>query len=252
MGYKGNRVRLKDMIKQEKEIMSPFRWKINYIVIPIWLVSVVCALAVGTILMEIDEHKNLVPFLILVAFVLLSAIALLCTLPWTIKKETQIELERYAYLFNKPVPFKENEGVQIAEDGLLYTLTADGLKIEWEQEEGGQVFDDVKENVRFIDWRNAEVAFATQTYLRRVHLAVAVFPTEESSREQVFFLPMSETLYSAIKAYKLDERMGEGWAYLFYNPQDAFKQILQKGFIVKMRNKKTGKVFVDEKGNFIP
>ena len=65
-------------------------------------------------------------------------------------------------------------------------------------------------------------------------------------------MPMSEELFSAIKGFGLDDNIDDGnWTYLFYNPEDAFRQILKKGRIITMRNKKNGEIFVNKNGDFI-
>jgi hypothetical protein len=68
--------------------------------------------------------------------------------------------------------------------------------------------------------------------------------------EEMYFLPIDEAVYSAIVAFGLEEKMSAEWYYIRFNPQDAFKQILAKGYIGKMYNPKTGEMFLDEDGNF--
>ena len=93
---------------------------------------------------------------------------------------------------------------------------------------------------------------ATQQQVRRVRLALAIFSTNPASQDATLFVPLYEQVFQAVKAFGLEERIKDGsWDYLFYNPQDAFKQIITKGRILTMRNKKTGKLFVDKQGDFI-
>ena len=61
-----------------------------------------------------------------------------------------------------------------------------------------------------------------------------------------FFIPFNEELYAFIKEKELDKRLGEDWEYLHYNPEEAFKQFLLRGRIVKYRDKKDGEPFRDK------
>ena len=241
-------MKLREIIQKEKEWMSPLRWTINYIIIPIWAAISFVPLVVVISLMIVDDVKYMSVFIVGMIWIAIMYIALLIALPFITKKETQIELERYSYLFKEAKEI-ENIPLVIVDESLTYTLDKDGARMEVPPEEGEQVFDEAKENVFYIPWERAEIAFATQTYLRRVHIALAVFPMDENAPP--FFIPFNEDVYAFIKKIGLDKQFGADWAYLFYNPEDAFKQILTKGRILKMRNKKTGEVFVDAQGNFI-
>ena len=63
----------------------------------------------------------------------------------------------------------------------------------------------------------------------------------ETSYEEPFFVPFDERLVRAIKSFGLEEKTCENWAYLFYNPDDALRQIYKRGYIRVMRDRKTGK-----------
>ena len=228
--------------------MSPLRWKFNHAIMPIWAATLFLPLLAVIPLMILDQEKYFFVFIVWMAWIGIAFIAMLCTIPFMNKKETQIELERYGYLFKEP-KFIESNTVTVNDEGIIYTLDRDGAHMEFPMEEGEQVFDEAKENVFYIPWERAELALATQTYLRRIHIAVAVFSLDMDAPP--FFVPLTEEVFSMIKMLHLDNKLGGEWAYLFYNPQDAFKQILTKGRIIKMRNKKTGKLFVDAQGNFI-
>ncbi len=247
-------MKLSEVIRREKELMSPLRWKINYVVVPLYLAISLLPLFAVIPLMIADENKYTPVFIVWIALVAIATVALLCSLPFITRKEVRVELERYSYLFKEPSPI-ENDCVVIRDEEITYTLDREGIRVEWPKE-GEQVFDEVREDAFFIAWDKAELCFATQTHLRRVHMALAVFPFYSENDFSgpylpQIFVPISEESFSAIKAFGLGKDFGADWTYLFYNPEDAFKQILTKGRIIKMRNKKTGKVFVDARGNFI-
>ena len=241
-------MKLKERIRRNKEIMSPLRRTINYTVIPIWLLIYILPLAVVIPLMIIDEEKYFFVFVACMVWWVFWLILPLALLPFLTKKETQIELECYNYLFQDPKEVMD-EPLVVVDEELTYYLEKDGARMEFPAEEGEQVFDEAKENVFYIPWERAEVALATQSHLRRVYIALAVFPMDEDAPP--FFIPLNEDVYAFIKKMELDKQLGADWTYLLYNPQDAFEQILTKGRILKMRNKKTGKIFVDAQGDFI-
>ena len=101
-----------------------------------------------------------------------------------------------------------------------------------------QVFEEVSENSFFLDWRDVELAFASQTHLRRVHIALGVF--DRDMEYPPLFIPMNEAVYQVIEGYKLYEKIGDEWTYLRENTKDAIKQILAKGRIVRKKLEKTG------------
>lgn len=250
-------MKLREALKQEKAEMSPLRWKFNYTVLPIYLALVLLPCIPVLILMGIDEEKFLPVLIVWACVFVVLTVAMLCAIPLMTKKETKIELERYGYMFKEPLPLTE-ENVKIngtLGDDLTYILTKDGVTAEWqeEQQEEGQVFDEMKENLHFVPWKEATFALATQSRLRRVHIAVAVLfeESEDGMEGCAYFLPMTEELFAAIHAFGLQDKLGSDWDYLLYNPEDAFKQILTKGRIITMRNKKTGKLFVNKYGEFI-
>ena len=72
----------------------------------------------------------------------------------------------------------------------------------------------------------------------------------EAYEEEMFFLPVTADLYAAVAHFGLEDKMSAEWFYIQSNPQDAFKQILAKGYIGKMYDPKTGEMFADEDGNF--
>ena len=241
-------MKLKEIIQREKELMSSFRWKLNYRIIPIFLVSWLLPLLAMIPLMSIDEERYTPLFIGVMIWVGLVFVGMIAMLPWITKKETQIELERYNFLFKDPKILEEDK-IIVPDEELVYTLDKEGVYMEIPAESEGQVFDENKENLFYIPWDRGEFALATQAHLHRVYIALAVFSLD---REMLpFFIPLTEESYALIKSVGIDKQLGGEWAYLFYNPEDAFKQILAKGRIVTMRNKKTGKAFVDAQGNFI-
>ena len=231
--------------------LSPIRKKFLCIFLPVWCTAALVPLIVICVLAAMYGEEKYEPhILIWTACVLGSGLTCLGVfLPWLNRREClERELNRFAYLFKDPQPLTENEvKIQTEFVRMTYTLTQEGLTVEWEQteEEGEQVFDEVQENRQFIPWDKAELLLASQKGGNCVHIALAV------ASDVVYLIPMQEKLFQAICTFGLKEKLDGQWQYLFYNPQDSFKQILKRGRILEMRNRKTGKIFVDKHGNFL-
>ena len=247
--------------RQASEEMQPsaFRQKINGIFLPIYLGVFLIFTGVATVLGILDAEKYVWLIIAWAVFFVLWLLALFLLIkPWIDRTETEIELKRYAYLFEEPTPILESEvKIAVAEEDIFYTLNDEGFRAEWEQE-GEQVFDEIRENLHFVPWDEAEFTLASHNFNRRVHLALAVlFRVEEEGRQNVeepaygvYILPITERAFAAICRFGVKERLPLEWRYLFYNPKDAFGQILTKGMIENFRDKDTGKAIEEGKENF--
>lgn len=167
-----------------------------------------------------------------------------------VREEYALCKEKFAYLWKDT--FEEGKEFETIDEetGIVFTVKKDGLKIVYPvPEDYEQVFDEIKENEEFVPWTRTRLALATcNTYFfARLALAVLDVGTAlleedgEASYEEPFFVPMSEDLVRAIKSFGLEEKTCENWVYLFYNPDDALKQIYKRGYIRVMRDKYTGK-----------
>jgi hypothetical protein len=235
-------MKLKEIIEEEKKIMSPLRRKMNTIILPLYLSINLPPILIVIPLMIVDAGRYFPIFIAYMVVMALTTVGILATIPWMNKKETEIELERFDYLFHSAKPV-EGEKVQVVDEDVVYTLSKEGIHIKLPLQME-KVFEEANEDSFFFDWREVELALATQSHLRRVHLALAVF--DRSMEVPPFFIPMSEELFSAIQAFDLQDKIGVEWLYVQYNPKDAFKQILTRGRILKMRNRKTGKVLTEK------
>lgn len=102
-------------IKQEYSALSPTRRILNYIIVPVYLLYIVVFVALSLILMNIDENKFLIAFLILAGIFLALTTAILLSLKFVRKKELADEMARYdfdvagaevkeQYVYNKDEP----------------------------------------------------------------------------------------------------------------------------------------------------
>ncbi len=239
--------------KLEKEQMHPLRWKILYIGLPLYFL-LGFGVSIGGILVDVfvlgaEEGPGLLTFIVVGLFIICSTMLLIFSSKVT-KMEVRAEMQTFAYLFKEPTPLESETFVEkIDEIGVTYTLDKNGVRIEWEAEEGEQVFDEVQENRISLSWDEVDLCLATQAIFRRAQLALAIVPR---TNPVAFILPMNEKVYAAMHTFELMDKTAADWAYLHYNPQDAFRQIILHGRILTMRNKKTGKKFVNENGEFKP
>ena len=246
----------KEMMQAIKAEMTPKRRAFNYVVTPICSsVAAVLCLA-GCVFAAMDFER------LFLAFAVLAGAGLCVFIGWLIaglilaKSEVETELQAYEFFFQDPPPLESDTvTVKDPEEGLTFTLMKSGLKVRFPETEEA-VFDETKENVRFLSWDDVEFYTATDNRSRRVWLAVGVMDVAgrsvnaEAYEEEMFFLPVTADFYAAVAHFGLEDKMSAEWFYIQYNPQDAFKQILAKGYIGKMYDPKTGEMFADEDGNF--
>ncbi len=230
--------------------MSPFRWKILTVGMPVYVAILLIPGILSIILLALENDVGLIMGYVWFGWMIVVNIAVFILLALATKVDVKIEMERYKHLFEPPKTLSD-EPITVLDEELTYTLDERGAKLEIPVLEGEQVFDEAQENVFHLDWTRAELALATQVEYRHVYIALAVLPTEFDEGSMPFFIPMTEDVFAFIKKMGFEDRVGSDWDYLFYNPEDAFKQLVKYGRIVKLRNKKTGKVFVDSQGNFI-
>lgn len=91
-------------IKEERQRLNSIRKKINYVVLPVYVVSCVALLVPMIWLMEIDDEKYLPVFLALFGVFVLMTAALFISLPFIRKKEAAIELEKYDFHLKSAEP----------------------------------------------------------------------------------------------------------------------------------------------------
>ena len=236
--------------------MSPVRKKFLKIFLPIWLSVTLIPLIPICILIGINEEKYLPLIIIWAVTVLVIGLLTLLFLPWLNKKEALFILSnKYAYLLQDAWAGAEEYETVDYETGIAYTVQKEGLKIVFPlPQDYVQVFDETPDNIEFLPWDRTRFALATTNAYKQVKMALAVIDVStaqieedgETSYLEPLFVPFDERLVRAIKGYGLEEKTDGGWAYLFYNPQDAMEQIYKKGYVRVLRDKKTGKRLTEE------
>lgn len=159
------------------------------------------------------------------------------------------ELERYAYLFSSPIPFEE-EVFCYDDKTFKYTAEKAGFKVEWEDENAEQIFEEAQENARFFGWEHLDFSIATRRKKGGVEIALAVLfedePEDSPFFDGVTFIPVDERVYSAFSSFGAFDDLGKDWAYMHYHPENAFQQILRYGYVKKYFDRETGKRLVGE------
>ena len=227
--------------KREREEMNPVRYTMKYLWVPIVILLSAAAL-VAAVLIGIFVKPWL--WCLLPSGVALALFVGLIVADAALKRrELETELSRWAYLFQSedyPLDMIETED---PETGIQYVLSEKGLRyvlpIECQQ-----VFDEVKENEFFLPWSDVEVVVASDNFARRVRLAFAVVDVSKRSVDGAYlptygdlhFLPLERELADFFRKYGLDKRLSVEWRYVQKHPEDAFKQILSRGYIRTLIN----------------
>ena len=236
--------------------MTPLRRKVNYLLVPAYLVVAALTLAV-MIVAGTQEIWWL--FAVCGGVFAVSSAACLTLGLLTAKKERQAELAHWSFLWEDPAPFEgERLNTVDEETGIAFTVDKSGLTVRYPNA-GEQVFEEADEGTEFFAWDDLGLMIATDNFARRIRIAIAaadirlqsVDAEAEPMEDTLFFLPLDRELFSAMHAFGLEEKLPIELLYIKYNPKDAIVQILDYGHIKVMRNKKTGKVFVDEEGEFL-
>ena len=165
------------------------------------------------------------------------------------------ELERLSYLFKaaelSPDDLLEVEGLE--EDGVDFVLSKDGVRVKL-REGGQQVFGDGMDDGKFYAWDELDLFVASSNEFCRVNLGLAIMskqPTgfvddEVVEDDEVFYiLPMCKNLSLALHAFCY-EKLELDWLYIFYQPLDAFLQIIKKGRIDKFLDRESGEELTEE------
>lgn len=238
---------LRQIIAEEKKEMSPIRFQMNYVGIPLYLaVALLSVLAIVPIGIASEQNESVAIWVILPLAVFVGAtVAILLLGAAVAKKEIEIEYERWRFVWEEKEPFEGDvlETVDV-ETGVQFSVTKSGVKIIHPTKKQA-VFEEVEENVKFVPWEDTDLILATDNYLRRVRLALAMADVSarsangeyEPSINDVYFLPLCPNLTALLRTFGLEERIAPEWHYLQYNPRDAVTQVLNRGYIKKFRSK---------------
>ena len=234
-------MKLKEIIKRQKQEMHPDRYRFNYILLPIWLFVFAVLVAAVCVLDALDGKKFLPLIIIGVIVALLWLVGLIPLGRKIAKKELEQAFSDYAYLFQKEGACPESAEAFDEELGIKCVLTKDGVQIVYPPR-GEAVFEETKADAEFLPWTDALLAFATDNRCRKVRLALVLVDktkTEEFKQHpfpsEPIFLTLTEELFAAVRGFDLLKLASPDFLYLLAFPKKGMKQILDFGYIRKFR-----------------
>ena len=246
---------LKQIIAKEKQEMSPIRWRMNYVLIPIYLVVMLLSVAAIVPIGIASESNKAVTIWVLlpIGIFVAATAAILVMSAYIVKKENEIEYERWKFIWESKEPFEGDELETVdVETGIKFSVSRSGVKIIFPTKTES-VFEEVEENVKFLPWEDTELILATDNFLRRVRFAVAMADVSARSVDgeytptfdDVYFLPLCPDLVALLRTFGVEERITVEWHYLQYNPREAIKQVLMYGYIRRLKGKKGDRLRIE-------
>jgi hypothetical protein len=95
--FKKREITFKDLMLEEKKEMNPIRFKMNYIIVPIFLLFMIICIAIILITLSINEEKYTPLAIVLFCSIGLFMLGLLVSIPFVRKKEIILELGKYDF-----------------------------------------------------------------------------------------------------------------------------------------------------------
>lgn len=205
---------LLNTFKQEKQEMNKIRVIANYTVVPIVLVVTVIILTTICITMEINEEKYTVLSIVLFSMLGLIYALLLLSVPFIRKKELEIELSKYNFDIEDDV--KEEYIVESSSSPLIFKK--DGLYFE----------------NNHYKYEDLYLQLMTSNYLLKITIKVYINAKNSNSFIKPHWnMTLDKELVNAILKYDIKLDNHDKLVYIINNKEDAFKQILNYGYVKK-------------------
>ena len=222
--------------------MTSFRYKMNRYGTPCFITAILLSVMA---LVVVGQYVENLWWCLLPAGVAVLAVASLLFVSGAIeRKELKTELGRWAYLFKTDLEYEgDTLETEDPETEIKYLLSPKGIRCTLPFQ-GEQVFDEAVENEFFLPWSDVEIVVATDNFARRVRIAAAVIDVSKRSvvgsyipsEKEIHFLPMEEELVAFFAKLGLIERISVEWRYIQREPNDAFRQILTRGYIRSLKD----------------
>lgn len=204
---------LKKFLIKERENMNPFRFKINYIFTPIYLLITVILFGIIGILLSIDEEKYKVLCLVLFGVFALSNVVLLASTPFIRKKEIKIELSRYDFTIREELLQYNIRSLDYSKFGLSKDLDV--------------VFDKAGLRVNNKDYMYEDFAIYVSTGNHNMRVEIVVDFILQSEDEKLFMIfNMDNDLLNVIVNYNLQIKNKKVLDYIINDKEKAFNEIL--------------------------
>ena len=199
---------LREIIRQEKEIMLPLNFFISYILTPIYAFVSFVLIAIFGVLMSIDDEKYLISgVLCLCAFVVISII-FLTPLPFVRKKAIQTEIQRYDFDFSDE-PALEIWDFSTEENKLRFKSY--GMYVDEE----------------FYNFDELMITIETSNYCKRVHIVLHFMITPD----YYIALPIDKRVLKMIDCFRIRIHNRSQLDYILNNKNAAFEEIYNKGHV---------------------
>ena len=213
-----------DLVKAERRMMNPIRFRMNYVVVPIFFTVTVTCILVGAVLISIDETRYEGAFIGIMVLVGVLMAALLASVPFVRRKEIAIELAKHDY------------DTSTVEDRDTYEFVfSDGSSVALEYA-GVTIFD------RFFHYGGFRIAVETSNMLNQVHVFLSFqlkggcsLAEEEDGSVDGFHLELTKELLHAVDHFPIRIENRSVLDALRSDKQKAFEQIYKTGRIREVR-----------------
>ena len=207
-----------EILKEEKKQMNKIRSFVNFTIVPIILLITCIFLVTIMILLNINEEKY-TPLAVSL-FIIIGVIytILLVTVPFIRKKELQIELAKYDFTIDEEV--KEEYTIK-SNLGLNVVFKKDGIYV----------------NNNYYKYEELRLNLGSSNYLLKVNLYIDVVVKNSNSYiKPYWYIKLDKELINAVLKYNIKLDNHDKFVYIINNKEDAFKQILNYGYIKKKNN----------------
>lgn len=211
---------IKKIMDNEKKNMNSIRWKVNYVLVPIFLGVMVIIFSIVGITMSIDEEKYTPLAILLISIFGLMCVGLLSINPFIRKQEIKIEVSKYNFdkvvlennSFYEFTPCNENTVVIFKEK----TLEING---------------------KDYDYSCFDIMIISSNSLNKINLTV-LFTLQNSGREHNPYLvfELDGRMISVLDKFNIMIKNRDVLDFIINNKEEAFKQIYNYGY-VKSLNK---------------
>ena len=204
----------KDLMLEEKKEMNPIRFKMNYIIVPIFLLFTIMCIAIILITLSINEEKYTPLAIVLFCAIGLFMLGLLVSIPFVRKKEIILEMGKYDFsLDNCNIDFYSIKSIE----GEKFIFKKTGITIKGIE-------------YPYDSFCNSLIIYR---YLLTVKINIEFVLLLDNDTTIYYNIRLDNKLYNAIKKFDIEILPSGQLDYIVENTYDSFKQIYKYGYIKK-------------------
>ena len=192
--------------KLEKQYMNPARYRINYWIVPGYLIFCTLCILVSVTLLEYDEKRFMPVFIGLFLLMGVVSAILLMTVPKTRKRELTFEGNRYDFDGSSVA---KQERYVVEYEGTELVLSSNGMTLEG----------------KFYWYSHLKPRLVTSNRFNRVWVAI-MFGEDPVN---ALFVPVSPVLIRAVQDLNIPVQNRSAFDYLLTHKENAFSQIYKYG-----------------------